>query len=341
MKTLRNVDLRDYHSFALSAIASLLFLIEEEDELPLAIALCAEHYILLGEGSNTVFLDNLSTPIIKLNLHHRNIISSSAEETIIRVGAGHNWHELVTWSVEKGLYGIENLALIPGSVGAAPVQNIGAYGAEVEQCIRSVRGYDMAHRRFRELLHADCHFGYRDSIFKKTLKNKFIITEVTFVLKGGLFQPNLSYHALSQYLLDQGTPTPSHQEVYDAVIAIRSSKLPDPKQLGNAGSFFKNPIVPHDKCQSLSALYPQIPSYETGTGHLQKISAAWLIEKCGWKGKAVGGVAVYHKHALVLVNLGHGATQDLISIIDQIQSSVLLEFGINLEPEVNMINGQE
>lgn len=252
---------------------------------------------------------------------------------MIRAAAGENWHDTVIFCLQNSLYGIENLALIPGTVGAAPIQNIGAYGVELEQFFVELEAYDLKTGEIRHMSKADCQFGYRDSIFKQDPGQKLVVLSVTLQLALEP-QPQLGYAGLKEALAGQEV-TP--QRVFDAVCAIRSSKLPDPKEIGNAGSFFKNPVVSRSKLSKLRDSYPDLPAWDTDDPELVKLPAAWLLDQKGWKGKQRGGAAVHQDHALVLVNRANATGEDIILLAQDMSSSVLHSFGIALQTEVRIV----
>ncbi|MBF7075097.1 UDP-N-acetylmuramate dehydrogenase [Glaciecola sp. MH2013] len=288
--------------------------------------------VILGEGSNTVFIDNYEGIVFKNELMGIDITESSLSYHC-RVQSGENWHNLVTYLFERGIFGLENLALIPGTVGAAPIQNIGAYGLEIEAFIKSVEYIDLESLETITLMHNDCKFGYRDSIFKHELAGKSFITCVNLVLpKDALV--NASYSPLNQ--LSQATPA----SIYKKVIETRESKLPNPKQLGNAGSFFKNPVVSVSQLKALQDTYPSLPSFPAGEG-LAKIPAAWLIDSLGFKGCKKNGVECYSKQPLVLVNSGDGTGSALLALAREIRDKVQTQFGIELENEVRLMGADQ
>lgn len=291
---------------------------------------------VLGGGSNILLSDRLSVPVLKMSISGVEIIHDDGESVLIKAGAGENWHELVTWAVQKGFGGIENLALIPGTVGASPIQNIGAYGVELESLFSSLKAYDLKSREFRSFNKEECDFGYRDSIFKRELKGQMVVTSVTLRLNKREPVIHDSYYALQQYLNQNNIQNPGIEDIYDAVIAIRQSKLPDPSEIGNAGSFFKNPIVEQKKYDELKSDWMEIPGYPDGDGSI-KVPAAWLIEKAGWKGMRVGNVGTYKTQALVIVNHGGATGKEVVDFSRKIQQSVSELFGIDLIPEVNII----
>jgi UDP-N-acetylmuramate dehydrogenase len=271
--------------------------------------------------------------VIKNEIGGIEVVDETSEHYLIKSGAGVVWHQLVLHCIENGYAGIENLSLIPGNVGAAPMQNIGAYGVELKNVFQSLEAVEMATGNVVEFSGSDCEFGYRESVFKRKLKGQFIISSVTLKLNK---QPNIntSYGAIEQELERLGISSPTIQDVSRAVINIRQSKLPDPKELGNSGSFFKNPVVPTAKYEELRSTYPNIPGYPSDVN--TKLAAGWLIEHCGWKGKVVGNTGSHAKQALVLVNYGNASGKEIFDLSEQIMQSVYDTFGVQLEREVNV-----
>jgi len=257
------------------------------------------------------------------------------DDILVTAGGGVVWNDLVNYCVDNGFAGIENLSLIPGSVGAAPVQNIGAYGVELQDFFHSCRAFEIASGKIRVFDKEDCGFSYRDSVFKSALKGLYIITEVSFKLSI-IFKPELTYGAISDELLKRGISNPGIKDLSTVVSHIRVSKLPDPATIGNAGSFFKNPVIPQDQFLKLKADFPELVHFPAQTGHI-KISAGWLIEHCGWKGKVVGNTGTWKNQALVLVNHGNATGKEIFEFSESIIGSVNAKFGIQLEREVNVI----
>ncbi len=291
---------------------------------------------VLGGGSNILLSDRLSVPVLKMSISGVEIIEDDDKSVLIKAGAGENWHELVAYAVKKGLGGIENLALIPGTVGAAPIQNIGAYGVEIENLFSSLEVYDLKSKTFRSFNTEECKFGYRDSIFKRELKGQMVVTSVTLRLTKVNHVIHDSYFALKEYLNQYKIQNPGIEDIYHAVIAIRQSKLPDPAEIGNAGSFFKNPVIEKKQYDELRSQWEKIPGYPDGTGWV-KVPAAWLIEKAGWKGLRLGNVGTYESQALVIVNHGGATGKEVLDFSKKIQQAVSELFGIDLIPEVNII----
>jgi UDP-N-acetylmuramate dehydrogenase len=285
--------------------------------------------LVLGGGSNVLFTRDFDGLVLHMGIKGREVAGEDNGCTLVRAAAGENWHDFVQWTVARGLGGLENLSLIPGTVGAAPIQNIGAYGAEIKDVFHSVTVLDMATGQERVLGAAECRFGYRDSVFKHADGAGLVVLDVTFALPMD-WQPNLRYAELAQELA--GVDAPTAREVSDAVIAIRRRKLPDPAVIGNAGSFFKNPVVAGEQCERLLAAYPNLVHHRQPDGS-EKLAAGWLIDQCGWKGRNLGAAGVYPKQALVLVNNGGATGADVVGLARAIQADVAERYGVMLEPE--------
>lgn len=332
-----NYQLKSLNTFGVESIAKFFVEVNSIVELQQVLA-SAEFknnpYLILGGGSNIVFTKDFDGLVIKNNLLGKKILEENEESVKIHVASGENWHALVMWATGQGWGGIENLALIPGTVGATPVQNIGAYGVELRETLELVDTVELATGQEKVFTASECRFGYRDSIFKNEAKGKYFITGVTLKLNK---QPivKTEYGTISSELEARGVIEPTMEHVRDAVIAIRQSKLPDPAIIGNAGSFFKNPVVDESTFQKLQKEYHEIPSFRQDRGI--KIPAAWLIEQSGWKGKRVGNVGVHDKQALVIVNHGGASGNEIKQLAFAVIASVQEKFGIKLEPEVSMI----
>jgi UDP-N-acetylmuramate dehydrogenase len=285
--------------------------------------------LVLGGGSNLLFTRDFDGLVLHMALAGREIVGEEGGCTLVRAAAGENWHDFVQWTLAQELGGLENLSLIPGTVGAAPIQNIGAYGAEIKDVFHSLTVFDTATGAERVLRAADCRFGYRDSVFKHADGAGLVVLDVTFALPLA-WQPNLRYAELAQELAGVQAPTP--RAVGDAVVAIRRRKLPDPAEIGNAGSFFKNPVVPGEQCERLLQSYPKLVHHRQPDGS-EKLAAGWLIDQCGWKGRNMGPAGVYPKQALVLVNNGGATGADVVALARAIQADVLERYGVRLEPE--------
>jgi UDP-N-acetylmuramate dehydrogenase len=334
MRIEEGVSLQTYNSFGLPAVARTLVRIEREADIRKVV----DHpdfgrapKFILGGGSNIVLLRDVSALVLKVEIVGRHLVEEREDAWIVEAGAGENWHALVDWTLSEGWPGLENLALIPGTVGAAPVQNIGAYGMELADRFDSLDAVDLVTGRNVTLNAAQCRFGYRDSIFKQALAGKSVITRVRFRLPRP-WQPVLGYLDLQRRMAETATPHPSARQVCEWVCAIRRAKLPDPAVMGNAGSFFKNPVVTPEQCRDIIGRDPHLVHYAMPDGSF-KLAAGWLIDACGWKGKQVGGVGVHDKQALVLVNRGGARGAEVLTLARAIQESVYGRFGIRLEPE--------
>lgn len=291
--------------------------------------------LVLGGGSNMLFLNNPKRWVIKNKIKGISLLEETDEYVQLRVSGGEVWHEFVLYCIDNGYCGLENLSLIPGTVGAAPIQNIGAYGVEVKRHITKVHFWHLEHQRFESLDNKDCNFGYRDSVFKHDLKGKVIITAVDWRLSKHA-QLDVSYGNIKDELQRMGISRPGIKDVSDAVIAIRTAKLPNPAEIGNAGSFFKNPVVEYSVYQKIKAVYPDAPGYAVDENST-KLPAAWLIEQSGLKGYRQGAVGVHHRQALVLVNLGGATGEDIYQLSEHVINTVKEKFGISLEREVQMV----
>ena len=292
--------------------------------------------LIIGGGSNLLFTSEIIEGLVLQNkIKGIEIVNEDEKKISIKSGAGEVWHDLVVYAISKNWGGIENLSLIPGTVGASPMQNIGAYGVEIKDSFESLEAYEIATGNLKTFSLEECRFGYRSSIFKHEAKGKYVIISVTIKLSK---QPtfNISYGVINDTLKQMGVTELSLKAISDAVISIRQSKLPDPKEIGNAGSFFKNPEILDSAFEKIKSNYPEIPSYPTVPG-MTKIPAGWLIEQCGWKGKVVGHTGVHKNQALVLVNYGQAKGEEIKALSIEIQKSVKEKFGIELEAEVNFV----
>lgn len=337
MQILNNVSLKPFNTFGIDAKASLFVVSDHPEQIhdlfknPKFSNL---PNLILGGGSNILFRKDFEGLVLKVNFKGITHKFINSNHMIVTAGAGENWDGLVQFCVNNNWGGLENLSLIPGSVGAAPIQNIGAYGVELKDVFSHLEAMDLKTFEIRQFSHEECDFDYRNSVFKNVLKNRFLITSVSFILNT---KPrfNLSYPALLDEINKSGAKT-TLRSVADAVMRIRRSKLPDPEQLGNAGSFFKNPVVDSAKFDTLKAEHPQIPSFFQKDG-LIKIPAAWLIEQCGWKGKRFGDAGVHAYQPLVLLNYSQASGSEIIELAGRIRDSVFDRFNILLEAEVNII----
>lgn len=331
-------SLKEYNTFGLEAKARYFVEITSIGELKQVLQneeLKSLPRFILGGGSNILLTQDFNGLVIKNSIQGIEVIKETNQHVWLKVGSGEVWHNLVLHTLEKGLGGLENLSLIPGQVGAAPMQNIGAYGVELESTFESLEAVDMETGDIKIFAKEECQFGYRESIFKTSLKGKYCIVSVTFRLNK---QPqiNISYGDVKRVLDDMQIWEPSPKAVSQAIIQIRQSKLPDPKVLGNSGSFFKNPEIPQAQFVALQQQYPLIPNYPA-PGGLVKVPAGWLIEQCGWKGKRVGNTGSHAQQALVLVNYGGATGREVYQLALDIQSSVKEKFGIDIVPEVNVV----
>lgn len=335
----KDVNLKPFNTLGVASKAHSFIEVTNENQLMELVGkgvFNGENPVILGGGSNILIRKDPSKPVLKVTLPGITIVEEDQEYISVKVGAGVIWHDLVRWAVENGYGGIENLALIPGTVGAAPIQNIGAYGVELEQVFLCLDYFDMEHHIIKTAGKKECEFGYRESIFKRELKGKVIVLSVTLRLNKSPHQVVTDYYALKEWMEEKNIKSPTIKNIYDAVISIRTSKLPDPSLIGNAGSFFKNPIVGKSVFEKIKAQHSDMPSYPVDDA-LIKIPAGWLIEKAGWKGKRVGNVGTYKNQALVIVNHGNATGDEIYRHAMRIQKSVKQMFGVELAPEVNII----
>jgi UDP-N-acetylmuramate dehydrogenase len=336
VKILKNISLKTYNTFGIDVLAKQFVEVSTLDELTEILTLYPDFFIL-GGGSNMLLTKPIEKLVVKLNLKGIEESPSTTDDNSVFVSAfaGENWHDFVLWCLNKNYGGLENLSLIPGSVGACPIQNIGAYGVEVKDTITYVEALDLKTSKVVSFSNANCQFGYRDSIFKTSSKDKYIILKVTFRLTTKQHQLNLDYGAIKSEL--GSAINPSLSQISKAIIKIRSSKLPDPKDIGNSGSFFKNPVISNQLFKTLLKDYPNMPSYNMGGGKV-KIPAGWLIEQCGFKGKRFGDAGVHSKQALVLVNYGKATGSEILQLAQLIESTVKNTFNIDLQTEVNIFS---
>lgn len=326
--------LRSFNTFGIAANAQAYLRMDSVDmlrEIRRQPALAVLPRLILGGGSNIVLSQDFAGLVLHMATAGIQIVGRDDDATYVRAAAGENWHRFVQWTLAQGLGGLENLSLIPGSVGAAPIQNIGAYGVELKDRFHMLSAFDFDSGQMLRLDRDACAFGYRDSVFKHGLRERAVILDVTFALPRR-WQPSLHYADLAQELAGRGIDAPTAQQVSEAVIAIRARKLPDPAIVGNAGSFFKNPVVPAAQREALLAQHPQLVSYAQPDGSF-KLAAGWLIDQCGWKGRTMGQAGVYEKQALVLVNRGGAAGADILRLAQAIRADVQARFGVSLEPE--------
>lgn len=336
-KLIPNLGLKSRNTFGLEVSAERAFEITHPDQIPALMDEIAQNqwdWRVLGGGSNVILPPVLPGATLLMNIAGQEIIREDEIDSYLAVGAGVNWHELVQWTLTQNLPGLENLALIPGTVGATPIQNIGAYGVEVAQYIENVSAFDTQSNAFVTLTNQECQFAYRDSHFKQS-PNRYIVTEVLFKLPKA-WQPRVHYADLAKHFSDKLSASPSPQEIFDAVCQIRTQKLPDPKVIGNAGSFFQNPIVSAEQYNALVAQFPNMVSYPDAAGK-RKLAAGWLIDQCGFKGKRLAEAGVYEKQALVIVNHGNASASDILNLAKQIQEAVQKQYGVELDIEPNIL----
>ena len=340
-RVLRDADLRTRNTFGVAARAPLLVEIDDAATLP---DVFARHVpagrapLLLGSGSNLLFAGDADVPVLALRGDALRVLDEDATHAIVRAEAGANWHGFVRWTLDQGLCGMENLALIPGTIGAAPIQNIGAYGVEVGEWVHAVDVFEPASAGFARLSREDCAFAYRDSLFKREA-GRHVVLAVEFRLPR-VAAVRTGYAGIREELAAGGIGSPTPRQVFDAVCAIRSRKLPDPAVIGNAGSFFKNPIVPRAQAEALAVAQPLLPVFPGAGADSRKLPAAWLIEACGWKGQRDGDAGVSADHALVLVNHGAATGAQLLALARRIADSVHARFGVFLEPEPRIVGAR-
>jgi len=336
MKISERPSLKALNSFGVEAAAKLLIQLDSEEDVLSMPSYDPQSDLLLGGGSNLLLTSDVPGTVWLNRITGRSIVESNSQHGWVDVGAGENWHDLVRWTLDKELSGLENLSLIPGLAGAAPIQNIGAYGVELRSVLESITAWDMQKARWAVLSAEQCRLGYRDSLFKSEQPGRHLITSIRLRLNRA-FIPRLEYAGLGDELDAMGISRPSARDVSNAVIRLRSRKLPDPAKLGNAGSFFKNPIVTAETAARMVTQYPGLTVWKLDHGAV-KVSAAWLIDFCGFKGHRQGDAGVSENHALVLVNHGNATGIDIGSLARSIQSTVLDEFGIELETEPQIVS---
>ncbi|BBB26104.1 UDP-N-acetylmuramate dehydrogenase [Amphritea japonica] len=329
-----NVSLQAFNSFGFDVSARYfveLNSVEQLDMLRQLIDRCGLPVLIIGGGSNLVLTDDLNQLVVLNRISGHAISEVEGGVLCVTAGAGEDWHSLVRWTLEQSCYGLENLSLIPGTVGAAPMQNIGAYGVELKDRMLSLEAYDLNSGETVLFSCEDCQFGYRDSVFKSRYPGRYLITHVTFGLSR-TFNPVLHYGGLTGELSARGIESPSALELSDLICEVRNSKLPQPQQIGNAGSFFKNPVIPVDQAEKLKQRFPKLVAFADRSGY-SKLAAGWLIDQLGWKGRREGDAGVYDKQALVLVNHGQASGQEILELAGNIQADVFKCFGVMLEIE--------
>ncbi|MBE2279453.1 MAG: UDP-N-acetylmuramate dehydrogenase [Ignavibacteriaceae bacterium] len=339
LKIVNNENLKQYNTFGINTIAEYSVRLEDESNVAETIEFAKSRSLktlILGGGSNLLFTQkDFNGLVIAIRNSGIETIEEDSTSVLVKVKAGHDWDNFVEQTVLMGYSGHENLSLIPGLTGAAPIQNIGAYGQELQNICEMVEYFDTEKMKGKIILNRECSFGYRTSIFKESIKGKFIITAVYFRLQKG-FVPKTAYGSISEKLSKMGVTKPTPVDLRNAVISIRKEKLPDPKVTGNAGSFFKNPVVKIEKLKILQETFTDIPYYPATEGYV-KLSAGWLIEKCGFKGKREGNTGTAPGHALVICNFGEATGEEIISFAYKIKDSVFNKFTVEIEPEVNII----
>ena len=335
-----NISLKVYNTFGIEAKASFFGTFNSIEELQFLFAEIKKNpmpYLILGGGSNLLLTRNFEGYVLKNEIPGYKEIPLDANHTIVEVGAGEIWHQFVLKTLENGWNGLENLSLIPGNVGASPMQNIGAYGVEIKDRFRFLEAYNIETEQMERFNKDECEFGYRESVFKRRLKDKYVILKVAFQLSN-IFEPNTGYGAINDELNAMGVVKPDAKDVSNAVIRIRQSKLPNPAELGNAGSFFKNPMVENELAEKLKLKFPDAPVYDIPNAPtLKKLAAGWLIEKAGLKGFTNNNHGVHKKQALVLVNYGGATGQEIFDLSTKIIQTIKEKFDVELEREVNIL----
>ncbi|MFV8224830.1 UDP-N-acetylmuramate dehydrogenase [Christiangramia aquimixticola] len=337
MQIQHNFSLKQYNTFGIDVKAEAFISVTKLEDLRKVLKRSyASDLFILGGGSNMLLTGDIPKTVLHIALTGKEIISETEENVIIEAAAGENWHEFVMWTLDQDFGGLENLSLIPGNVGTSPIQNIGAYGVELKDSFVSCKAMHIQTLEEKEFSLEDCNFGYRNSVFKHDLKGEYIITSVRFRLTRKKHQLKVDYGSIISELEIKGITSPSIKDISNAVIAIRRSKLPDPAEIGNSGSFFKNPVIEKSQYEKLKAEYPNIPSYPIS--HTQvKVPAGWLIDTAGLKGYRDGDAGVHRNQALVLVNYGEASGNEILMLSKKVQETVYKRFGIHLEAEVNII----
>ncbi|MBM1108031.1 UDP-N-acetylmuramate dehydrogenase [Aurantibacter crassamenti] len=337
MEVQQDISLKNYNTFGINSQAKYFAEINSEEDLRTALSLndYPKKFIISG-GSNMLLTGAVNAFVLHINIKGISIVKETENNVTLKINAGENWHELVLWTLEQNYGGLENMSLIPGNVGTAPIQNIGAYGVELKDTFVSCEAMHMQTQEIKSFSKSECKFGYRDSFFKNEGKGLYVITSVTLELTKKNHCLNTSYGAIETELERNNISNPTLKDISNAVIAIRQSKLPDPKVLGNSGSFFKNPVVSKSEFGTFSKKHPEAPFYKV-SDDAYKIPAGWLIEQCGYKGKRFGDAGVHKNQALVLVNYGNATGKELLDLAYQIIEAVQKRFGIAIAPEVNII----
>jgi len=336
MKVLRNSSLKSYNTFGIDVKAERFVSVSSLEELKSVLTgNYAEELFVLGGGSNMLLTQDITATVLHIDIKGIKVVQETEDFAYIQVNAGENWHEFVLWTLAHGYGGLENLSLIPGNIGSSPIQNIGAYGVELKDHFVSCEAIEIQTIEMMNFNAEKCDFGYRNSIFKNKVKGKYIITSVTFKLSKKNHQLYTNYGSINEALEESGITNPSIQDVSNAVIRIRQQKLPDPRELGNSGSFFKNPLISAGAFQELQKEYPEMPHYKISENEF-KIPAGWLIDRAGFKGFREGDAGVHKNQALVLVNYGTATGSEILNLAQKIQDKIHSQFKIALEPEVNI-----
>lgn len=335
MTILKNISLKNYNTFGIDIKAKEFVKVTEISQLQEVLSK-EKNIFLLSGGSNILLTKNIDKLVVFIDIKGIDVIAEDKNSVELKVNAGENWHEFVLYCINKNFGGLENLSLIPGNVGTCPIQNIGAYGVEVKETITQVDAIEISSGKLKSFTNSECKFGYRNSVFKNELKGKFVLTSVQFKLTKTNHKLETGYGAIETELAKRNIQNPTIKDISDAVISIRQSKLPNPKEIGNSGSFFKNPVIASSLFLALKKEYPNIPSYQVSENQI-KVPAGWLIETAGFKGKRFGDAGVHEKQALVLVNYGNASGKEIHDLALKIQKSILEKFHISLEIEVNVI----
>lgn len=338
MNIIENYSLKLYNTFGIEAKAKYFAEVSTIQDLRKVLVFRRQNnlpILFIGGGSNLLFVDDFPGVVLKLNLKGIEILNENDNEAIVKTQGSENWHNFVLWTLENNFGGLENLSLIPGNVGTAPMQNIGAYGVEVKDYITEVQTLHLETGDERVFTKEECNFGYRESVFKNELRGQYVLVAVTFKLSKNNHTLHLDYGAINTELQQENIAEPTIQDISAAVIRIRESKLPDPSQIGNSGSFFKNPVVTNEEFSEIEKQYPTIAHFKTDNG--VKLAAGWLIEQAGWKGKRFGDAGVHDKQALVLVNHGNATGREIYDLSEQIINDIKTKFGVTLTREVNII----
>jgi UDP-N-acetylmuramate dehydrogenase len=337
MEIQTNFSLKNYNTFGIEASAKQFVAVHNTEQLKTILEQNkSEKKFILGGGSNMLLTQDINALVIHVDLKGKKIIKEDEDFVWVESQAGENWHEFVLWTIDQNLGGLENMSLIPGNVGTTPVQNIGAYGTEIKDTFDSCEAMTIENQEIKTFTKAECHFGYRESVFKNEAKDQYIITSVVFKLTKRNHKINTSYGDITAELAKNNITNPTLKDVSNAVIAIRQSKLPDPKELGNSGSFFKNPILLKSDFEKIHQEFPEMKYYEVSATEV-KVPAGWLIEQAGFKGKRFGDAGIHKNQALVLVNYGNATGQEILDVSKNIQETIFKTFGIQIEAEVNVI----